>query len=76
MVKTDCFAFVNDGCNTDCKILTSLVCRSNKTCPFYKIQTQRDAELRKIHGTTDLSEIGAQYAAGHIEKEEGEKDGK
>ena len=75
MVKTDCFAYLNDGCNPDCKILTSLVCRSNKTCSFYKSQSKRDEELRQIHGTTDLSEIGAQYAAGHVEKE-GENNGK
>jgi len=72
MVKTDCFAFINDGCNTDCHILTSLVCRSNKSCPFYKSQNKFDSELRKINGTTNLDEIRAHYAAGHVEK--GEKE--
>lgn len=71
-MKTDCFAFRNGGYETDCKILTSLVCRYGNRCSFYKTKEQRDAELRRIHGTADLREIGKQYAAGHVEKGENE----
>ena len=70
MVKSDCFAFVNDGCNTDCHILTYLYCRSNTICPFYKTQKQFDSDLVKYNGTTDLDAIKATYAAGHVEKGE------
>ena len=70
MVKSDCFAFINDGCNTDCHILTYLYCRSNTSCPFYKTQKRFDSDIMEHNGTTDLDAIKATYAAGHVEKGE------
>lgn len=79
MVKTDCFAYRNDGCNAHCIALngkdeangkdeSSLACRKGKTCFSYKNINAYEAELIRINGTTDMATIIAAYSAADPDK--------
>ena len=74
MVKTDCFAYENDGCEPYCIARNKLDCRQGDKCFSYKKREEYEKELMRINGTTDMSKILDRYAAGHVEK--GESNGR
>ena len=69
MVKTDCFAYGNDGCDSYCCARNVMLCRHFKgVCPSYKERESYLAELVRINGTTNMSDIIAAYSAADPDK--------
>ena len=69
MVKTDCFAYGNDGCDSYCCARNVMLCRHFKgVCPSFKPRDEYQAELMRINGTTNMQEIIAAYSAADPDK--------
>ena len=73
MVKTDCFAYCNDGCNPECTARNpakdgSIPCRKGKNCHAFKTRASYEAELMRINGTTNMHDIIAAYSAADPDK--------
>ena len=69
MVKTDCFAYGNDGCDSYCCARNVMLCRHSKgACPSFKDRDAYLAELHRINGTTDMPTIIAAYSAADPDK--------
>jgi hypothetical protein len=69
-MNSDCFAAASRYGAPYCKCLTDVVCENGGKCTFYKTNMQFLHDLVTHNGTTDLRQISANYAAGHIEKGE------
>ena len=68
-MKADCFAYmITVGGRRTCTCLETMVCKDSE-CSFYKPFKQYEADLMRIHGTTDMKKIGATYAAGKANNE-------
>jgi len=73
MVKSDCFAYGNSGCDAECSALNptkdgNIPCRYGKKCHAYKTSKSYQAELIRINGTTDMPTIIAAYSAADPDK--------
>lgn len=69
MVKTDCFAYGNDGCDSYCCARNVMLCRHFKgVCPSFKLRDEYLAELIRINGTTNMADIIAAYSAADPDK--------
>ena len=69
MVKTDCFAYGNDGCDAYCCARNTMLCRhGDHKCESFKPRDEYLAELQRINGTTDMPTIIAAYSAADPDK--------
>lgn len=73
MVKTNCFAYRNNGCEAECSARNptkngDIPCRYGKKCHAFKTLESYEDELMRINGTTDMQQIIAAYSAADPDK--------